>query len=118
MQVRKAMFAGSWYPKKAGDCRQEIEAFLAEGQQWAVPSGAFVGGIVPHAGWYFSGSLASSSSNAGSVSLDATATGSTLAVVSRAWRWLACRRALRLAATRFGRGCSKTCSDRPDRIRP
>jgi MEMO1 family protein len=58
MQVRKAMFAGSWYPKKAEDCRQEIEAFLAEGQQWAVPSGAFVGGIVPHAGWYFSGSLA------------------------------------------------------------
>jgi AmmeMemoRadiSam system protein B len=58
MQVRKAMFAGSWYPAKAEDCRQEIEGFLAEGFKWAVPQGAYVGGIVPHAGWYFSGSLA------------------------------------------------------------
>jgi MEMO1 family protein len=58
MQVRKATFAGSWYPDKAEDCQQEIEAFLAEGQNWAVPPGVFAGGIVPHAGWYFSGSLA------------------------------------------------------------
>jgi AmmeMemoRadiSam system protein B len=58
MQVRKAMFAGSWYPDKAEDCRQEIEGFLAEGQKWADVKGPFVGGIVPHAGWYFSGSLA------------------------------------------------------------
>ncbi|MEJ2638345.1 MAG: AmmeMemoRadiSam system protein B [Desulfosarcinaceae bacterium] len=58
MQVRKAMFAGSWYPQKAGDCRQEIEGYLAEGQQWPAVQGPFVGGIVPHAGWYFSGSLA------------------------------------------------------------
>jgi MEMO1 family protein len=58
MQVRKAMFAGSWYPDKVEECRQEIEGFLAEGFKWAVPQGAYVGGIVPHAGWYFSGSLA------------------------------------------------------------
>jgi AmmeMemoRadiSam system protein B len=58
MQVRKTMFAGSWYPDRADQCRREIEGFLDEGQQWKVPRGGFVGGIVPHAGWYFSGSLA------------------------------------------------------------
>jgi MEMO1 family protein len=58
MQVRRAMFAGSWYPGRAKDCRQEIEGFLAEGQQWTAVQGPFVGGIVPHAGWHFSGSLA------------------------------------------------------------
>lgn len=58
MKARKAMFAGSWYPDQADDCRREIEGFLNEGRQWTVPEGPFVGGIVPHAGWFFSGSLA------------------------------------------------------------
>jgi MEMO1 family protein len=57
-KVRRAMFAGSWYPDQADDCHREIDGFLEEGLQWTIPQGPFVGGIVPHAGWYFSGSLA------------------------------------------------------------
>lgn len=56
--VRRAMFAGSWYPDRADECRREIDGFLEEGRRWTIPEGSFVGGIVPHAGWYFSGSLA------------------------------------------------------------
>ncbi|MDJ0781395.1 MAG: AmmeMemoRadiSam system protein B [Desulfosarcinaceae bacterium] len=58
MQLRKAMFAGSWYPDRAEICQREIDGFLAEGRDWASPEGALVGGVVPHAGWYYSGSLA------------------------------------------------------------
>ena len=31
--VRKAVFAGSWYPSSASECEQEIKGFLAEGQK-------------------------------------------------------------------------------------
>jgi AmmeMemoRadiSam system protein B len=40
------------------DCEQEIQSFLAG---WSPPpavSGAWSGGIVPHAGWFFSGKIA------------------------------------------------------------
>ena len=56
--VRKAMFAGSWYPSSAAECEQEITGFLAEGKDIISPDRELVGGIVPHAGWYFSGSIA------------------------------------------------------------
>ena len=56
--VRKAVFAGSWYPSKASECEREINGFLAEGQKIKLPERALVGGIVPHAGWYYSGSIA------------------------------------------------------------
>ena len=56
--VRKAMFAGSWYPAGAAECEQEINSFLAEGSTNTPPHKKRVGGIVPHAGWYFSGSIA------------------------------------------------------------
>lgn len=57
-RVRKAGFAGSWYPGRAKSCEDEIRAFL-EDQLLAVPAGeTLVGGIVPHAGWFFSGSIA------------------------------------------------------------
>nr|MBC8360987.1 AmmeMemoRadiSam system protein B [Candidatus Desulfatibia profunda] len=58
MKIREATFAGSWYPDSAAGCKQEIKGFL---KQAKVPSGSgktFTGGIVPHAGWYFSGSIA------------------------------------------------------------
>ncbi len=58
MQVRRSAFAGSWYPSDPGDCEREIRSFLAEGRQTPQPEGNFVAGIVPHAGWYFSGSIA------------------------------------------------------------
>lgn len=56
--VRKAMFAGSWYPSLADECVREITGFLAEGSEIKSPDRRLVGGIVPHAGWYFSGSIA------------------------------------------------------------
>ena len=57
-ELRKAVFAGSWYPSTAAECEKEIEGFLAEGKKFDFPSNKRVGGIVPHAGWFFSGSIA------------------------------------------------------------
>jgi len=56
--VRRAVFAGNWYPSGAFDCEREIKGFLNEGRQLTPPQRKLVGGIVPHAGWYFSGSIA------------------------------------------------------------
>jgi AmmeMemoRadiSam system protein B len=58
MKTRKASFAGSWYPKNASACEKEIQAFLKEGAGKPFLQQAWVGGIVPHAGWYFSGNIA------------------------------------------------------------
>jgi len=58
MSMRKAAFSGSWYPKRASECEKEIKNFLKE-RKITVPEGRdLIGGIVPHAGWYFSGSIA------------------------------------------------------------
>ena len=57
-KVRKAVFAGSWYPSRAAECEREITGFLKEGKSLNPPDRSLVGGIVPHAGWYFSGSIA------------------------------------------------------------
>ena len=57
-KVRQPVFAGSWYPANASDCEREIRGFLEEGQSLASPDRNLVAGIVPHAGWYFSGSIA------------------------------------------------------------
>ena len=55
--IRKtAQFAGSWYPADAGQCQREIEDFLKGGEP--LPRGDFACGIVPHAGWFFSGAVA------------------------------------------------------------
>jgi len=58
MERRKAMFAGSWYPAHASACGREIEGFLQEGPDKPVSDLEWTGGIVPHAGWYYSGSVA------------------------------------------------------------
>ena len=58
MNARKAAFAGSWYPKSPSACEREIKAFLEEGSHPHLSDKHLVGGIVPHAGWYFSGSIA------------------------------------------------------------
>ena len=57
-KLRRAVFAGSWYPSSAAECEKEIEGFLAEGERFDLPAAQRVGGIVPHAGWFFSGSIA------------------------------------------------------------
>ncbi len=56
MATRNADFAGSWYPGRDSDCRRAIEEFSRSSVP--CPSGVPVGGIVPHAGWVFSGKIA------------------------------------------------------------
>ncbi len=56
--VRRPVFAGSWYPADARECRAEIETFLESGPGADLRPGSWIGGIVPHAGWYYSGSIA------------------------------------------------------------
>lgn len=58
MKVRKSIFSGSWYPGNASACEQEIKGFLREYDTKTMSEKALTGGIVPHAGWYFSGSIA------------------------------------------------------------
>lgn len=58
MNVRKASFAGSWYPATASECEREIRHFLKDPGFDEIPDADYLGGIVPHAGWYFSGHLA------------------------------------------------------------
>ena len=57
MNVRRASFAGSWYPDFPEACEREIKQFLGR-KESEIPEGSWVGGIVPHAGWYYSGAIA------------------------------------------------------------
>ncbi len=58
MAVRRADFAGSWYPGSERDCRRTIEEFSAASLPCPAGMHDVVGGIVPHAGWFFSGKIA------------------------------------------------------------
>jgi AmmeMemoRadiSam system protein B len=58
MDVRESDFAGSWYPGTEADCKREIEAFLKDNIPCPSAEKGGIGGIVPHAGWYFSGRIA------------------------------------------------------------
>jgi hypothetical protein len=58
MKVRKSLFSGSWYPGNASECEKEIKGFLKEYPTETISDRFLTGGIVPHAGWYFSGSIA------------------------------------------------------------
>jgi len=63
MSVRKRCLPPGWYPGGAAETRREIEAMGAghEGPRPADPGGDTAGavaGILPHAGWHFSGRLA------------------------------------------------------------
>jgi AmmeMemoRadiSam system protein B len=58
MERRNAVFAGSWYPDSAAACEREIEAFLRKGLEPQKTPGGWLGGIVPHAGWFYSGQIA------------------------------------------------------------
>jgi len=58
MEIKKMAFAGSWYPATSKECETSIQGFLKDIKQDSLPDGRFVGGIVPHAGWYYSGSIA------------------------------------------------------------
>ena len=58
MSLRERILPRGWYPVDKRECQREIESYL---EGWTPPSsisGRGTGGIVPHAGWYFSGKLA------------------------------------------------------------
>jgi len=58
MQTRRPIVAGQFYPGQRDSCVDEIEECLQEGTLSEPLPEAIVAGIVPHAGWTFSGSLA------------------------------------------------------------
>ena len=59
MKVRKSVFSGSWYPARASACESMIREFLAGAATGRTGAeNRSCGGIVPHAGWYFSGKIA------------------------------------------------------------
>ncbi len=57
MKIRNADFAGAWYPARASECEDAILSFIKEARP-CPGSKANIGGIVPHAGWIYSGRLA------------------------------------------------------------
>ena len=57
MRTRERMLPIGWYPASASACKAEIEQFIA-GTAPLPPGTTVYGGIVPHAGWYFSGKAA------------------------------------------------------------
>jgi hypothetical protein len=57
MRIRERMLPAGWYPGSPSSCRAEIEHFVA-GVAPLPPGARVCGGIVPHAGWYFSGKAA------------------------------------------------------------
>ncbi|MBF0376376.1 MAG: AmmeMemoRadiSam system protein B [Desulfamplus sp.] len=56
MDIKRAAFAGSWYPASSYQCKEFIDKCLSEKK--TISNGRFLGGIIPHAGWFFSGSIA------------------------------------------------------------
>jgi AmmeMemoRadiSam system protein B len=59
MATRRADFSGSWYPARASDCEKMIEEFSRSAPLCPSDTGK-TGGIVPHAGWVYSGAVAGS----------------------------------------------------------
>ena len=57
MRIRDRMLPVGWYPGSASGCQAEIEHFIV-GTTPLPPGTKVYGGIVPHAGWYFSGKAA------------------------------------------------------------
>ena len=57
MSRRKRSLPRGWYPFDGKDCKREIESYLEGWSPSQSLSAVGVGGIVPHAGWYFSGKL-------------------------------------------------------------
>lgn len=58
MNTRTAVFAGSWYPQTAEGCEKEVRHYLAGNADAELQASVWTGGIVPHAGWFYSGSVA------------------------------------------------------------
>ena len=58
MNRRKRALPRGWYPVDKNECQREIESYLEGWSPSQLPPSKGLGGIVPHAGWYFSGKLA------------------------------------------------------------
>jgi len=58
MNRRERTLPRGWYPFDGKDCKREIESYLEGWSPSQLPSSKGLGGIIPHAGWYFSGKLA------------------------------------------------------------
>ncbi len=58
MKVRAAGHAGFFYPRTSRACAALIDECLAAVPEEAEPGGEVLGGIVPHAGWVYSGAVA------------------------------------------------------------
>jgi AmmeMemoRadiSam system protein B len=63
MALKKPRFAGSWYPASGRECERTFAQYEDELQSHPRDDSqertdTFHGGIVPHAGWYFSGKTA------------------------------------------------------------
>ncbi len=57
MSRRKRALPRGWYPVDPKECQREIESYLEGWSPSQIPPAKGLGGIVPHAGWYFSGRL-------------------------------------------------------------
>ncbi len=60
MQTRRPIVAGQFYPGQRDSCIDEINECISAGTPSKSLPETIVAGIVPHAGWTFSGSLAAS----------------------------------------------------------
>lgn len=58
MTLRKASLAGSWYPDTRHACEAQIVEYQNSIDLQTIEETQWSGGIVPHAGWYFSGAIA------------------------------------------------------------
>ena len=58
MQTRKPVVAGQFYPGQHDSCVAEIHEFIEDFSPPDSLPATIVAGIVPHAGWVFSGALA------------------------------------------------------------
>jgi AmmeMemoRadiSam system protein B len=66
MAYKKSRFAGTWYPGSGAECVRSMKSFDEEIDLSSLLDEAperdagrpFYGGVVPHAGWYFSGKTA------------------------------------------------------------
>ncbi|MBN1490861.1 MAG: AmmeMemoRadiSam system protein B [Phycisphaerae bacterium] len=58
MMIREAARAGSFYPAEPDACREELLRCLPDPASLGELPARIVGGIVPHAGWIYSGAVA------------------------------------------------------------
>ncbi|RPI79574.1 MAG: AmmeMemoRadiSam system protein B [Desulfobacteraceae bacterium] len=58
MAIRRPHFAGTWYPGTEPECLRTIESFSLKVRTCPNGTGSPKGGILPHAGWHYSGQMA------------------------------------------------------------